>query len=385
MQKKILIVTNIFYPVIGGPATFGARLGAAMTARGFQVRIFCATPYDGDDGIFPFEVIRAGTKGNTPQRELSIRARLVVAVRSSDFVYCMGLEHQTRWACQVARKPFVLRIGGDSVWEAARNIGVTEFEPEEYYRADSAPARKTMALLESRRRRQFSQAAGVVYVSDYLRRLAGLWSPRRPPHERVVYNGLVVDATEARPASSRRDTGELRIVFVGRQTNWKGVDALLLAMRDKHGVHATIIGTGPVRPGNIDLARRLGLLERVEFIGDVMADEIVDSIASHHVLVLPSLYEGLSNTLLEAGAAGVACIASDRGGNPEVIEHGRTGLLVDPFDVDALSAAIARLRDDEPYRQQLALAHREKVCTGFLMDTTVQESISFLEQCVNQQ
>jgi glycosyltransferase involved in cell wall biosynthesis len=72
------------------------------------------------------------------------------------------------------------------------------------------------------------------------------------------------------------------------------------------------------------------------------------------VLVLDSQYEGLSHTLLEAGAMGLPCIASDRGGNPEVIQNGSNGLLVPYGDVAALQAALANLEADEPLRYRLA-------------------------------
>jgi len=73
-----------------------------------------------------------------------------------------------------------------------------------------------------------------------------------------------------------------------------------------------------------------------------------------HVLVLPSNYEGLSHTLLEAGAAGLARIASHIGGNAEAIQDQVDGLLVPYGDVEAWRAALVRLRDDEELRLTLA-------------------------------
>jgi glycosyltransferase involved in cell wall biosynthesis len=72
------------------------------------------------------------------------------------------------------------------------------------------------------------------------------------------------------------------------------------------------------------------------------------------VLVLDSEYEGLSHTLLEAAAMALPSIASDRGGNPEVIQNGSNGLLVPYGDVAALQAALAQLQADEALRYRLA-------------------------------
>jgi glycosyltransferase involved in cell wall biosynthesis len=82
---------------------------------------------------------------------------------------------------------------------------------------------------------------------------------------------------------------------------------------------------------------------------------VLRRLAEAHVLALPSEYEGLSHTLLEACAAAVPCVASDRGGNPEVIEHERNGLLVPYGDPAALRHALQRLQADEEFRYALAV------------------------------
>jgi glycosyltransferase involved in cell wall biosynthesis len=75
-----------------------------------------------------------------------------------------------------------------------------------------------------------------------------------------------------------------------------------------------------------------------------------------HALVLTSLYEGLSHTVLEAFAAGLPCIVSDRGGNDEVVSHGRNGVIVPAQNVGSLARALKSLADDEPGRRRLAAA-----------------------------
>ncbi len=374
---RVLLVTNVFPPAIGGPATFGARLAMALDEQGHKVHVVCGTEDAEGLHTYPFPVIRAGTRGNRLWRELDLRMRLLQATYLTDVVYCMGLEHQTSWACRVARKPFALRIGGDSVWEAARNMGVTDLEPEAFYIEATAKERMPVAVPESRRREQFRRAACVVYVSEYLRGLAGAWCSERPAKEHVICNGIPV---EARREPSRRLADEqLRVLFVGRQTNWKGVDAMLLALRQTAGVELTIAGSGPARPANVDLARRLGLSNRVTFVDGIDSRKMVDFMAYYHVLVLPSLYEGLSNTLLEAGLAGLACIASNRGGNPEVIRHGETGFLVDPFNIDDIAEALTHVASNEDVRLQWASEHAERVVTRFDMTRAISETIRVFE------
>jgi glycosyltransferase involved in cell wall biosynthesis len=92
----------------------------------------------------------------------------------------------------------------------------------------------------------------------------------------------------------------------------------------------------------------------VRFHGLRARADVLRHLAQADVLVLPSEYEGLSHALLEAAAAGLACVASDRGGNPEIIEHGRSGLLWPYGHVDALRETLARLARDEDLRLTLA-------------------------------
>ena len=379
---RVLLVTNVFPPAIGGPATFGARLGEELFQCGHQVKVMCATEELSATNKFPFPVIRTGFSGNILQREIKIRIKLLKAVISSDIIYCMGLEHQTAWACRVCRKPYVLRIGGDSVWEGARNLGTSVLEPEEFYTKNTQDKRIDVKVPEQRRLAQLRSATTVVYVSGYLKNLAGFWCASRPAHESIILNGISINEQSKLPV--RSSTEPMRLLFIGRQTNWKGVDAILLALMNVENVKLTVAGYGPTLPANIDLVRRLGLGKKVEFLGHVDPKEVEKLMAKHHVLILPSLYEGLSNTLLEAGRGGLACIASDRGGNPEVIIHKETGLLVDPYSVEEIESAIRLLSDNDDERIRLADKHRKRVMYEFSMEQSVQKTVNVLENAIDQ-
>jgi glycosyltransferase involved in cell wall biosynthesis len=116
-------------------------------------------------------------------------------------------------------------------------------------------------------------------------------------------------------------------------------------------------------------ARRAGLGGRLVFLGN-RADvpEILPDVA---VSVLPSLTEGLSNSLLESLAAGRAMVATRVGGTPEVVEDGVTGMLVSPRDPASLARAIERLLDDADLRFRLGAAGRRRVLGRFSMERMV--------------
>jgi len=162
--------------------------------------------------------------------------------------------------------------------------------------------------------------------------------------------------------------------------NWKGVDLALLAMKQLPGVTLTVAGSGPQLTANRDLCRRLGLDARVHFAGHIEPADVSGLMSRHDVLLLPSLYEGLSNTLLEAGPAGLACMASDRGGNPEVIDPDRTGVLVDPWKPGDLVDAVRTLAADRGALRRLAERHAERVRQSFSLDGSVSETMGLLEE-----
>jgi len=120
-----------------------------------------------------------------------------------------------------------------------------------------------------------------------------------------------------------------------------------------------IVGDGPEWPHLVELSAQLGLGDRAIFRGRLSAPDVRRAMDRAHALVLTSLYEGLSHTLLEAFAAGLPCIVSDRGGNEEVVSNGRNGVIVPPQNVGSLARALRSLAQDEPWRRRLGAAALE--------------------------
>jgi glycosyltransferase involved in cell wall biosynthesis len=128
------------------------------------------------------------------------------------------------------------------------------------------------------------------------------------------------------------------------------------------GVSVVLVGDGPERSGLERLAHRLRLTRRVHFLGFVPHDQVAGLLGAADVLAMPSRYEELGTALLEGMQAGLPIVASDTGGIPQVVEHGRTGLLVTPGDPEALAAALTRILHDRALAASLGkAASREAV------------------------
>ena len=157
------------------------------------------------------------------------------------------------------------------------------------------------------------------------------------------------------------------VVMVGRLSPEKDVSTLLqaaaVAVREYPTFRLEIAGDGPCLA---DLRRRaieLGLTDHVAFLGEVR--DIPGLLARASVFVLPSLTEGISLTLLEAMARGLPVVATQVGGNPEVVVDGETGLLVKPRAPTDLAAAIVRLLHAPEEGRRMGRAARSRVERGF--------------------
>jgi glycosyltransferase involved in cell wall biosynthesis len=208
-------------------------------------------------------------------------------------------------------------------------------------------------------------------VADFVAREVGI-----PSEETVVIpNGVDLHRFDRLPAKQevRRTLGlpndELLVGTVTRLNPVKRLDVLLRAVAALEGVHTVIVGDGPERRQLEAMADQLGLADRVHLVGH--QQDVRPWLAALGVFVLSSDWEGMSNALLEAMAAGLPIVATAVGGVPEVVVDDATGLLVPPGDPNALAEAITRLLRDPDLRRTMGQAGRARVVQHFSIDETV--------------
>lgn len=197
----------------------------------------------------------------------------------------------------------------------------------------------------------------------------------------LVPNGVEVPASLApeRRAHERDALGIPRGrccgVFVGRFVAVKNIPLLLDALAQVAPAQRPFLlfaGDGPQAAALRAQATRLGLGADVAFLGE--RDDAHALMQCADFLVLCSREEGLSNVLLEAMAAGCAPLASAVGGNPELIEHERNGLLFPSGDTTALATALARLAGDGALRARLGAAARDDAENGYAIEEMVRRT-----------
>jgi len=193
----------------------------------------------------------------------------------------------------------------------------------------------------------------------------------------VLHNGVDLSrfnvAERATTHASTRDTlrlewgvpdGRLVVGSVGRLAAVKNYGLLVRAVASSGlDVHLVLAGEGPERAALTALAESLGIASRVHLLGH--CNDVDRVLGAFDVFVLPSFSEGMSNTLLEAMAAGVPPVASAVGGNGEIVRDGVDGRLFASDDEAGLAACLVALCRDDALRTRLAAAARERVHSAF--------------------
>jgi glycosyltransferase involved in cell wall biosynthesis len=177
----------------------------------------------------------------------------------------------------------------------------------------------------------------------------------------IVHYGIVAGPPPPAPPA------EPRLAIVGRLIPIKAHDVLLQALvrvrEQVPGVTLEVAGDGPLDADLRAAVSRLGLGDAVSFLGRVAPAAPVFERAA--VVVVPSRGEGFGMVALEAMERGRAVVASDVGGLPEIVEHGRTGLLVPSGDADALAEALAAVAGDSARAAMMGAAGRERALAEF--------------------
>ncbi len=210
------------------------------------------------------------------------------------------------------------------------------------------------------------------------------------PAGKVVRIKNGVDTEKFHPASDksvlREKLGIPREGFVvgavGRLDAVKDYGTLIRAAgRAGDGMLLMIVGSGPCREELEQAAGAEGLGERMRFLGE--RADVPAVLGAMDVFVLPSIAEGMSNTILEAMACGLPVVATRVGGNPELVEEEVTGVLVPPGDPEKLAAAIQTYRNDPSLSRAHGEAGREKAVSSFSLSRMVGEYEALYEGAVS--
>jgi glycosyltransferase involved in cell wall biosynthesis len=323
---RVLIVSGIWPPDVGGPASHAPEVASYLLDHGHQVRAVVTADTEPAPERFPVSWIPRSSQ----LRHVRALATIARYSRSADVVYTTGMFGRSGAAAAVVRTPYVIKLTADPAFERARRLGLTHATLAEFQHERASvtfPLRMTRDTIAR-------HAAHVVTPSEYLAALARKWGA---PAVSVLPNPAPnVDDVPSRDDARRAFAIEgPTLVFAGRLVPQKALDSAIAATRDA-GVGLVIAGDGPERA-------RLETLGHARFLGPLPRGDVLALLRAGDASILSSAWENFPHSVVESLAVGTPVVATAVGGVAEVLHDGVNGLLVPPEDVEALTRAVRRL------------------------------------------
>jgi glycosyltransferase involved in cell wall biosynthesis len=344
---RVLIVSGIWPPDVGGPASHAPEVASFLRARGHDVEVVITADRAPAAEAYPVHwVSRSLPKGVVHARAL---ATIAAHARRSDVVYTTGMFARTAAACTLTQTPSVVKLTGDPAFERMRWRGTFTGGLEEFQRGGGG---LESAALRALRSGTLRTATRIACPSAYLRKIVISWGV---PAERVTV--VPNPVPRARPidrdaARSRLGVdSEVLLAFAGRFGPQKALDVALDAVAATDDVTLALAGDGD---GAADLRRRSEPLgDRVRFLGPLTRDQVLELLAAADASILSSAWENLPHAVLESLAVGTPVLATAVGGVPELVDDGVNGLLAPAGERKAFAAIVARFAGDARLRAHL--------------------------------
>jgi glycosyltransferase involved in cell wall biosynthesis len=417
---RVLFLSNLYPPnVVGGYERLCHEVATEFAARGHEVTVLTST-YGGREAEYPGQrVIRewellAGADiyspfpGDAAARE-AVNARNLAALHrvldavQPDVIFAWNLfflDGSILAALEASHFRSVVMLTDNWLLVMRNPEFVSGFFRDVVHGTGAflpPPPPPAWRALAGRMKRQLQRLLGrspprrleAVFGAGFMRDFYAAGGSRFRSH-RVIHNGVRQSPRGAAPVPDRSRlvrTGTLRLLFAGRLVDLKGADTAVraLALLDAAAlgldrITLTIVGDGQdaayLRRFEDAVAGsgRAADIERREVVPEAELPALFDA---HDIYLFPSLYEPFSLTLIHALACGIPTIASDVGGNTEIVEHGHSGLLFRKGDAGDLVAAIARLARDPALRARIA-AEGQQAGARFTFERMASEMERFL-------
>jgi glycosyltransferase involved in cell wall biosynthesis len=349
---KVLVVTGIWPPDVGGPASHAPEVAGFLHGRGHQVEVVTTAEREPAPEQYPVR---------WTSRRLPVGVRHVAGARlirrraaHADIVYTTGMFGRSAAGATAAQRPFVIKLTADPAFERSRRRGLVAGNVDDFQAGGGG---LVPAVLRLARDVELRRAAHVFCPSAYLRELAIGWGVA-PERVSVLPNPAPTwtDLPPREELKRQLDVNGGTLAFAGRLTTQKALHLAVEALARTEGVSLLVAGEGPDRPALEQLSAELGVAERVRFLGPRPRHGVLELFRAADASILSSSWENFPHSVVEALSVGTPVLAMKAGGVTEVVRHEENGLLVEPGDAEALGAAIRRFFDDADLRERLRAA-----------------------------
>ncbi len=358
IRKRILLVTPLYPPEIGGPATYAVLLASHLPEMGFSLR-----------------VLRFSSVRKLPRiiRHCAFFFATLIRGWNTDIIFAqdtVSVGFPALCAAQILRKKFIVRVPGDYAWEqSVQRFGVKdsidEFQAKNYG--------FSVEVLRRIQRIVVHHADLVITPSKYFNALVSKWmNSKARGRVCTIYNGIDTAPLETiqHGISNQKKT----ILSAGRLVPWKGFTALISMMLRLPGWRLIIVGDGPDRKHLQDIITHKRLDDRVVLTGQLSKTELIQQLVTADVFVLNTSFESFSYQVVEALYLGIPVIATRVGNLPEIITDGHNGFLVEPDDIQSIADRIREIESDRTLRENL-IRGGESTAAQFSIQSTIAQLI----------
>jgi glycosyltransferase involved in cell wall biosynthesis len=362
---NVLLVSGIYPPDIGGPATYVPELHAFLRRNDVNVRVITLSD-DPKSSRFRFkDVIFINRNLTLPLRFVFVIINIAWQARNTDAIFANGLHEETAIACLLFRKNMVAKIVGDPIWERSSNSNETQLDVNEFQSFKLNFKRSIQRKLLKFALNQFNY---VTCPSEELCEIVSAWGVKKPI--KFIPNGI-----KEVPLDTNSDEKEFEIVTASRLVKWKNIDLLISSLKDSK-YKLLILGNGPERNSLEKLAKNLGV--DVTFLGEVTSDSVRQHMSTAKYFALLSSYEGMSFALLQAMSLGLIPIVSNCTGNVEVVDNNVDGFVVELRDLTSICDLISKLEADKSLRKKISKNSRLKVKLKYSLESNLQRTTELI-------
>lgn len=343
---KLLVATGVYFPDIGGPATYSKILYDELPKQGINVK------------ILSFERVKQYPRG---VRHFLYFLLVFFYGMGSDIIYAqdpISTGFPASLAARILHKPFYLKIVGDFAWEQ----GVLRFNIKDSlddFSVNKSKYNIFVRMLKRVEKYTAKTARKIIVPSNYLKKIATNWGVDNKKIK-VIYNSF--SPPQNIPKSKKEE--DIILFTSGRLVPWKGFKELIAYMpkliHKYKNIRLIIAGDGPRRQELTDEINKSKLKNYIKLVGRLSKEEIYKKIRNSQIFILNTKYEGFSHQLLEVMYLGTPIITTNIGGNPELIVNNESGILVSPNNEKEIFSAISKIISDVEFTKKIKNNAHEK-------------------------
>jgi glycosyltransferase involved in cell wall biosynthesis len=343
---NILIASGIFIPEIGGPATYISNLAKEFIKLGHKVSVIAYSDQDSYDidSDLSYKVFRIKRK-NKLSNYFRYYKRLKELSKNEDFDILYAFDHfsagiPVSCLAKKVNKPFIIRVGGDFLWEKMVNSGKCNVPLGEYYTMKKSFIEKIYLFIYQF---VFNRATKIIFNTQ--------WQKKLYEDNFVLHNkkNIVINNFFIRNKIENKNLSSDEIIFAGRFIKVKNLEKLIKAFsKIETNKKLVLIGDGPEKAGLQDLAKNY---KNISIEQTLNAKKLAERVSKCYLFILPSLSELSPNTALEALGLAKAVILTKNNGLADELK--KYFYLIDPTSIDEITEAIKFLLEDKNYQDFL--------------------------------